>query len=78
MSGADAENEPPTANPDAIRLAVGATGTVDVKANDIDPDGDDLKIRPLRRWRVKAVIESQQLKITMLPSAKEFSVVRYT
>src|SRR4051812_21507900 len=48
VSGTTAPNEPPTANPDSIRLPTGTLGTLDVKANDIDLDGDDLfLVRPL-------------------------------
>lgn len=36
------ENRPPTANPDRADARAGETVTIDVLANDSDPDGDDL------------------------------------
>lgn len=79
VAAADAENEPPVARPDAIRLSVGVLGKLDVKANDIDPDGDDLTIKdPTQPQGVTVVVASQRLNITLLPGAAKFSVVTYT
>ena len=79
VSGADAANEPPVARPDAIRLRVGTLGKVPVMANDTDPDGDELQVTDVvEPTGVNALIASQQLNITLLPGAPEFSVVTYT
>ncbi|MEY2400259.1 MAG: large repetitive protein, partial [Ilumatobacteraceae bacterium] len=76
VSGEGARNDHPIAAPDAIRLSVGATAPLDVKANDTDPDGDDLTILDVsQRPGVTAKIVCQQLSITLQPGAGEFSVV---
>ncbi len=78
VSAADAENNAPVARPDAIRLPVGVVGELDVKANDIDPDGDDLRIGPASGPPgVTAVVLSQLLKITLGPGAPDRSLVTY-
>ena len=79
VTSQDAPNDPPKAVGDAIRLRVGSTGTVDVKANDTDPDGDDLVISlpPTLPPGVHATIVSQRLSITLEPGAQERSVVNY-
>ncbi len=76
---ADAANDPPTANPDSIRLPVGVPADVDVKANDFDSDGDELTIS-LSTTRTKGIdvaLHGQQLRITVQPGADERSVVFY-
>jgi Bacterial Ig domain len=76
--GDDAPNGAPDANPDAIRLAVGKTATVDVKANDVDPDGDDLFIRALSPpTGISVALRGQELDITLQPGAPDLSVVQY-
>jgi hypothetical protein len=75
----DAANSAPFANPDAIRLPVGVADNLDVMANDVDPDGDDLTITGVDAPDgVKAEKKGQQLRITLGPGAKELSVVKYT
>ena len=77
--GADAANDPPTANPDSIRLPVGVPADFDVKANDFDPDGDELTIS-LSTTGTKGInvaLHGQQLRITVLPAADDRSVVLY-
>jgi hypothetical protein len=77
--GADAPNEPPVAQPDAIRLPVGVEKPLDVKANDVDPDGDDLTIElKFKPPGVNAVVRSQRLAITLTAGAAERSVILYT
>ncbi|QWW19166.1 tandem-95 repeat protein [Schaalia sp. 19OD2882] len=39
-------NEPPVAEPDEVRVRPGRRVSVDVLANDLDPDGDDLTLVP--------------------------------
>jgi Bacterial Ig domain len=79
VSSADSENTPPIARPDAIRLSVGVLGKLDVKANDIDEDGDDLTISYDEQVRgVKVAVVSQQLNITLLPGAADSSVLHYS
>ncbi len=79
VSAADAGNEPPEAISDATRLAVGVVGKLDVKANDSDPDGDDLTISaPTGPPGIDVTVRSQLLNITLEPGAPERSVVRYT
>ena len=77
--GDDAENEKPTAKPDAIRLRVGTSDTLDVKANDTDPDGDDLtisvKIPPPPG--IQASVQGGRLFIKMNPGADERSTLEY-
>ena len=52
---------------------------VDVRANDVDPDGDDLTITdPKAPNGVLATIRSQQLQITLQPGAGDLSLVTYT
>lgn len=77
--GADSPNEPPVANPDAVRLPIGKPTMVDVRANDVDPDGDDLRVTEVKAPSgVLATIRSQQLQITLQPGATDLSVVTYT
>ena len=77
--GDDAANEPPKALPDAIRLPVGKTATLDVKANDTDADGDELTIgTPIGASGVDVAVRSQLLDITLQPGASNLSVVYYT
>ncbi len=77
--GDNSPNQPPTANPDAVRMAVGKPTSVDVRANDTDNDGDELKITHVEAPRgVDALIRSQQLLITLQPGAKELSSLTYT
>src|SRR3954452_14335450 len=80
VSATNAPNEPPVANPDSIRLPVGTVGHLDVKANDLDPDGEDLfLVRPLNPPNgVTAVIRGQQLDITLKPGAAALSIFSYT
>lgn len=79
VAPAGAQNEPPVANPDATRLKVGVPRKVNVKANDTDPDGDDLTIgTPSSEPGVDVQLVSQELQITLLPSAPQSSIVRYT
>ena len=40
----DVPNRPPLANPDTASVVTGASATIDVVANDIDPDGDPLVV----------------------------------
>jgi Bacterial Ig domain len=78
VSGDDTPNAAPKANPDAVRLAVGKTATVDVRANDVDPDGDELFIRALDPpTGITAIVRSEQLDISLQPGAPKLSVVRY-
>jgi hypothetical protein len=75
---ADAPNLEPVAQPDALRLRVGSAGTVNVLANDSDPDGDDLSIAVENAPPgLTATVTGQQLRITMHASAPPSSVVRY-
>ncbi|MDP9463728.1 MAG: Ig-like domain-containing protein, partial [Actinomycetota bacterium] len=79
VSGDNAPNEEPVANPDAIRLPVGITDTLDVRANDADNDGDELTIEVVSRPRgVDVQLRSQQLEITLLPGAADRSVILYS
>ncbi len=79
VAGANARNEPPQARPDAIRLPVGITRPLDVRVNDVDPDGDELTIDVLSRPSgVEVVVRSQQLEITLQPGAEERSLILYT
>ena len=79
VTSLDAPNDPPIARPDAIRLRAGTSDTLDVKANDSDPDGDDLFItlpdQPLKG--VVAKVIGQQLRITMQPGAADLTAIRY-
>ncbi len=79
VTSLDAPNDPPLANPDAIRLRVGSSDKLDVKANDSDSDGDDLFISlPTQSPKgVKAEVVGQQLSITLLPGAEPRSVIIY-
>jgi outer membrane protein OmpA-like peptidoglycan-associated protein len=43
-------NRPPVANPDQASTPVGQAVTVDVLANDFDPDGDELEIVEVSQW----------------------------
>ena len=54
-----------------MRLPVGSSKLVDVKANDSDPDGDDLTISRTHQQRpgVEAKVVGQQLNITLQPGA---------
>ena len=80
VSGADAANGPPVANPDAIRLPVGVPVPLDVKANDTDPDGDELTISlsSIGTDAIDVSLQAQQLSITVRPGAKDRSLVFYT
>jgi hypothetical protein len=80
VSGADAVNDPPSAVPDSIRLPVGVPAPLDVKANDTDPDGDELTISlsTTRTPGIDVTLQGQQLRITVQPSASELSLVLYT
>jgi hypothetical protein len=76
---ANTPNEAPTTNPDAVRLPIGKPTMVDVRANDVDPDGDELKITDVKPPDgVVATIRSEQLQITLQNGAKHLSVVTYT
>jgi hypothetical protein len=78
VSAADAENNAPEARPDAIRLPVGVVGELDVKANDVDPDGDDLRVvSAVAPPGVKAVVRGQLLNITLGPGASVRTLVTY-
>ncbi len=78
VSGDDIPNQAPKARPDAIRLRIGKTATVDVKANDSDPDGDNLTIRALPPPKgVSVALSGQELEITLQQGAGELSVVQY-
>jgi hypothetical protein len=71
-------NQPPTANPDSVRMQVGKPTPLNVRANDVDPDGDDLFISDPKAPRgVVATIVSQQLEITLLPGAEKLSAITY-
>jgi large repetitive protein len=79
VSGVDAQNSPPEAHPDSIRLRVGVEQSVNVKANDTDPDGDDLTIS-LPQQQPKGVtvrLQGQQLYITLQPGAQPRTLVEY-
>ena len=77
--GDNLPNQPPIANPDSVRMQVGKPTPVDVRANDVDPDGDDLTISKAKAPRgVVATIVGQQLEITLLPGANKLSTVTYT
>ncbi|MEP7113563.1 MAG: Ig-like domain-containing protein, partial [Ilumatobacteraceae bacterium] len=80
VSGDSTENQPPVANPDAIRLSVGVAGKpLDVKANDIDPDGDPLTIRVDElRSTVNVMVVSQRLIITLQAGANDRELIYYT
>ncbi|MEO7370734.1 MAG: Ig-like domain-containing protein, partial [Ilumatobacteraceae bacterium] len=72
-------NSPPIANPDALRLRLGVPDTIDVKANDTDPDGDPLTISTKTApTGVDVVVVGQQLQIKLQPGALKYSVVQYT
>ncbi|NBB92522.1 MAG: tandem-95 repeat protein [Gammaproteobacteria bacterium] len=45
-----AENRAPVANPDTATTTVGEPVTVDVLANDFDPDGDPLEVIEIVQW----------------------------
>jgi large repetitive protein len=76
--GKNVLNKPPETHPDAIRLPVGVTARLDVLANDIDPDNDELTIDvPVPTTGVKADVRGKQLVITLQPGAEERSVVVY-
>ena len=81
VSAADAHNSPPVAHPDAIRLRVGDAKPLNVKANDTDPDGDDMLISlPNANEQPKGVtvkLQGQQLLITLQPAAPQQVVVQY-
>ena len=79
VSGLDAQNSPPVARPDAIRLRVGVEKNLNVKANDSDPNGDDLVISlPTSQDKGVAVrLLGQQLFITLQPAAPPRVVVHY-
>ena len=79
VTSADASNDPPVAENDAVRLRVGSSKLVDVKANDSDPDGDDLTISQYSPATpgVEAKVLGQQLNITLKPGAQDLSVVNY-
>ena len=77
VSAADAKNSSPVAHPDAIRLRVGVEKSLNVKANDTDPDGDDMLIS-LPSEQAKGVtvkLKGQQLVITLQPAAPKNGVV---
>ncbi len=79
VTSKDSPNDPPVANPDAIRLRVNSSDTLDVKANDTDDDGDELFVSlpdPLPK-SVLATVVGQRLNITVLPGAETRSVIRY-
>ena len=79
VSTVGSKNEPPVPVYDAISLPVGITVPLDVKANDSDPDGDELTIKlPVSVSGVTAVVRSQLLDITLAPGAPVRSVVQYT
>ena len=79
VSSAASKNEPPVALSDAVRLPVGVTVPVDVKANDTDPDGDLLTIATKSSAPgVTVEVRSQLLYITLTPGAPDTSVVFYT
>lgn len=46
----NAFNRPPVANPDSATTTVGEPVTVDVLANDFDPDGDPLEVIGIVQW----------------------------
>ncbi|MGZ6986806.1 MAG: Ig-like domain-containing protein, partial [Ilumatobacteraceae bacterium] len=76
--GDNSPNVAPTANPDALRLPVGKPTPLDVRANDVDPDGDEMTIATDSvASGVEAVVRSQQLVITLGPGAKPWSLVTY-
>ncbi len=77
--GDDSPNQPPTANPDAAIMAVDKPTSVDVRANDTDPDGDDLKITNVQPPQgVDAVVRGEQLLITLRPGAQKLNPLTYT
>ena len=79
VSAKDAQNSPPVATPDAIRLRVGIAGNLNVKANDTDVDGDDLFIS-LPSAQPKGVtvkVQGQQLQLTLQPGAPNRLIVEY-
>jgi hypothetical protein len=80
VTSPDADNAPPVAVPDAMRLRVGTSDTLDVKANDTDPDGDDLTISVIKPVPagLKVVLLGQQLHITLQPGAQNLSTVLYS
>lgn len=79
VSDTNTENVPPQARPDSIRMRVGTTDELDVKANDSDNDGDDLTISvKTEATGVDAVVKGGVLAITMRPGALERSVIQYT
>ncbi len=79
VTSSDATNDPPVAKNDAIRLPVGSTKPINVKANDSDPDGDDLTITAFTPAPsgIEAKVLGQQLSITLQPGAQPLSVVNY-
>ncbi|HEY5424646.1 MAG TPA: Ig-like domain-containing protein, partial [Ilumatobacteraceae bacterium] len=80
VSGTNAPNEPPNARPDSIRLPVGVQGSVNVLANDDDPDGEELTLSTelVPALGVDAQVRGQQIDITIGPGANELSVIGYT
>ncbi|MBK5332720.1 MAG: tandem-95 repeat protein, partial [Ilumatobacteraceae bacterium] len=81
VSAADAHNSAPVAHPDAIRLRVGDARPLNVKANDTDPDGDDMLIslpnEDVQPKGVSVELQGQQLLITLQPAAPARVVVQY-
>ncbi|HEY0519356.1 MAG TPA: Ig-like domain-containing protein, partial [Ilumatobacteraceae bacterium] len=78
VSASSAPNQPPTANSDAMQLSVGASGDVDVRTNDTDPDGDELTIESATQpTGLRVTVVAQQLHVEMLPGAERYSVIKY-
>ncbi|MEP7203183.1 MAG: Ig-like domain-containing protein [Ilumatobacteraceae bacterium] len=75
----NAANTAPKTKSDAIRLPVGVGKDLDVKANDVDPDGDEIVLVSVDKPQgVEAEVKGQHLFIRLGPGANPRSVVTYT
>ena len=75
----DAENRPPEASPDAVRVRRGVEAELVVTANDVDPDGDVLTVRlpdPVPSG-LMVVVQGDTLRITARAGANDLSKFDY-
>src|SRR5688572_20528185 len=72
-------NRPPVVRPDALRVRRDVSGYIPVLANDVDPDGDDLRIEVIRPEPpgLDLTVRGDEIQVVVRAGAARFSPFQY-